>query len=283
MKRITFPSAAVISLSTAFSRSLELAAVLRPGDEGPHVEGEDPLVLEPLGDVAQRHPLREPLHDGRLADAPLADEHGVVLGPPREDLDHPADLVVPADDRVELLAPRRVRQVAAILVESLVLRLWVLVGDPLAPPEWRSARRGSASRVAPAFRSSSPAFPPASDANARRKCSAEIYSSLNAIRLFLGLAEQRLEAGRQPPDTAPLTFEAGRAAHSASARSFCAGTPVRASISPATPPSCRSRAANRCSPSTCECPLSEAVRTASWSASWDFTVRLVHRYHRYPR
>ncbi len=136
-----------------------------------------------------------------------------------------------------------------------------------------SAER-SASRVAPAFRSSSPAFPPASDANARRKCSAETYSSLNASASSWALRNSGSSRGDSPRDTAPLTFGSCARRPSASASSFCAGTPVRARSSPATPPSCRSRAANRCSPSTCECPLSEAVRTASWSASCDFTVSL---------
>src|SRR5437762_1159754 len=81
---------------------LELAAELGAGDQRAHVECDDPLLLEPFGHVALDDPLREALDDRRLADARLADQHGVVLGAAGEDLDHAPDLVVPPDDRVEL-------------------------------------------------------------------------------------------------------------------------------------------------------------------------------------
>ena len=58
---------------------LELAAVLRPGDERADVERQDPLVQQGLGDVAGDDPMGEALGDGRLADAGLADERRVVL------------------------------------------------------------------------------------------------------------------------------------------------------------------------------------------------------------
>ena len=81
---------------------LELAAVLRAGDERPDVEGQDALVEQRLGDVAGDDPMGQALGDGGLADAGLADERRVVLGPARQDLDDPVDLLLAADDRVEL-------------------------------------------------------------------------------------------------------------------------------------------------------------------------------------
>ena len=48
------------------------------------------------------------------------DEHGVVLGPPRQDLDGAADLLVAADNRVELLVARGLRQVARIAFQGVV-------------------------------------------------------------------------------------------------------------------------------------------------------------------
>ena len=85
---------------------LELAAELGPGDERAEVERDDALVLEALGDVAADDALGEALGDGGLADARLADEHRVVLRPARQDLDDAPDLLVAADDRVELAGPR---------------------------------------------------------------------------------------------------------------------------------------------------------------------------------
>ncbi len=98
---------------------LELAAVLRPGDEGGQVERVDLLVLEELRDLAGVDARGEPLDDRRLADAGLAQEHGVVLLAAREDLHDPLDLGLAADHRVELAVGGELGQVAAELVEEL--------------------------------------------------------------------------------------------------------------------------------------------------------------------
>ena len=111
---------------------LELAAVLRAGDQRADVERDQALVLQRLGDVAVDDAPRQPLDDRGLADARLADEHRVVLRAPREHLHHAADLLVAADHRVELAAARHVREVAPVPLQRLVLLLGVLVGDALA-------------------------------------------------------------------------------------------------------------------------------------------------------
>ena len=111
---------------------LELAPELRPGDQRPQIERDDPLVAERLGHVAADDPLGQALDDRRLAHARLADQDRVVLRPPAEDLDHPPDLVVAADHRVELARPGLGGQVAAVLLEGLVGGLGVGRGDPLA-------------------------------------------------------------------------------------------------------------------------------------------------------
>ena len=99
---------------------LELAAVLRAGEQRADVERPHALALQALGDVAGDDPLREPLDDRGLADARVADQHRVVLRPPREHLDHAADLLVAADHRVELPGLGERGQVAAELLERLV-------------------------------------------------------------------------------------------------------------------------------------------------------------------
>ncbi len=92
----------------------------------------EPLVLERLGHVAAHDALGDALDDGRLADARLADEHRVVLGAAREHLHHAADLLVAADDRVDLALAGELGEVAAVLLERLELPLGILVGDALA-------------------------------------------------------------------------------------------------------------------------------------------------------
>ena len=98
---------------------LELAAVLRAGDEGRQVERVDLLVLQKLGHVGVRDPLRETLDHGGLAHAGLAHEHGVVLRAAREDLHDPLDLRLAPHAGVELSFGGELRQVSAELVEQL--------------------------------------------------------------------------------------------------------------------------------------------------------------------
>ena len=111
---------------------LELAAVLRTGDQRADVERPDALALEARGHVARDDPLREPLGDRRLPHARLADQDGVVLRPAREHLDRAADLLVPPDHRVELPLLGERGQVAPVLLERLVRALGILRGDALA-------------------------------------------------------------------------------------------------------------------------------------------------------
>ena len=83
----------------------ELAAVFGAGDERPDIEGEQALPLERLGDISRDDALSEEFGDGRLPNARFADEHGVVLGPARKDLDDAFQLVRTADNGVELSVP----------------------------------------------------------------------------------------------------------------------------------------------------------------------------------
>ena len=106
---------------------LELAAVLRAGDQRADVERDHAPVAQRLGHVAGDDALGEALDDRGLADAGLADQHGVVLGAAREHLDHAADLVVAADHRVELAllgAPRSGRGRSARAPGSLSSGFW---------------------------------------------------------------------------------------------------------------------------------------------------------------
>ena len=84
------------------------------------------LFLRPFGHVAADDALREAFDDGGLADAGLADEHRVVLGAARQHLDDAADLLVAADDRIELALARQLGEVAAVALERLVRALGVL-------------------------------------------------------------------------------------------------------------------------------------------------------------
>ena len=96
---------------------LELAAVLGAGEHAGEVERHDAGVAQRLGHVAVGDPQREALGDRGLADARLADQHGVVLAPAGEDLDGLLDLVGAPDHGVDAAVRRVGGQVAAELVE----------------------------------------------------------------------------------------------------------------------------------------------------------------------
>src|SRR5262245_53157395 len=109
----------------------EFAAVLRTSDERTHVKRDDPLVLQAFGYVLTNDPLRQALDNGGLAYARLTDEHGVVLGAPRQHLDHAPNLVVAADDRIELSLSSQLRQIAAVTFERLICAFRILAGHTL--------------------------------------------------------------------------------------------------------------------------------------------------------
>src|SRR5215475_7720043 len=102
---------------------LELAAILRAGDERTDVEGEHGLVAQALGYVAGRDSLCEPFDDGGLADTWIADKHRVVLRLTRQDLDDPTDLAIATDDRIGPTVGCVGDEIPAVLLQRLVRRL----------------------------------------------------------------------------------------------------------------------------------------------------------------
>ncbi len=119
----------------------ELSPVLGPGHHGAEVERDDALALQALGHVALDDPVGQPLDDGGLAHARLTDQDRVVLGPPRQHLDHPPDLLVPADDRVELAVPGSLGEVAPVLGQRLIRLLGVGRRDPVVAPHLAQRRQ----------------------------------------------------------------------------------------------------------------------------------------------
>ena len=115
-----------------FDPLLELPAVLRAGHHHGQVEHDDPAVVQDVGHVAADHHLGQPLDDGRLAHAGLAQEHRVVLLAAAEDLNHPLDLVLAADDRVELPLLGQLGQIAAKTVQGGRLALALVAAAPAA-------------------------------------------------------------------------------------------------------------------------------------------------------
>ncbi len=125
-----------LGLTNLFEHGLQplfkLAAVLRARNQRAHVEGKDRPALQALGHVAFDNALRQRLDDGRLADARLTDQNGVVLRLAREDADDIADLLIAADDRIHLLASRLRDKIGSVFVERVIRLLGVVARHALA-------------------------------------------------------------------------------------------------------------------------------------------------------
>ncbi len=104
---------------------LELAAELGAGDQRAHVEREHAAIAQAFGHFALDDALRETFHNRGLADARLADQHGIVLGAPLQHLDRAADFLVAADHRIELAAFGARGQIDAVFLQRLALFLGV--------------------------------------------------------------------------------------------------------------------------------------------------------------
>ena len=78
---------------------LELAAIFRARDQRAEIERQQLLVLQAFRHVAIDDAQRQALDDRGLADAGLADQHGIVLGAAGQHLDGAADFLVAADHR----------------------------------------------------------------------------------------------------------------------------------------------------------------------------------------
>ena len=118
---------------------LKFAPVLCAGDQRPHIQRKDPLVLQPLRHIAAHDTLRQPLDDRSLAHAGLPDEHRIVLRLSRQDADDIADLVIPPDDRVKLLVLCLLHEILSIFFKRVICRLGVVARHALIAPHLRQS------------------------------------------------------------------------------------------------------------------------------------------------
>ena len=156
----------------------KLAPVLRTRHHRTQVKRHDALRFERFRNVARHDALRDAFHNGRLAHARLADQHGIVFGAARKHLDHAANFLIAADHRVELAAPGQFRQVARVLLQRLVLGFGILIGNALRAPHRHERLQNGIVRDAQPLR-----MRPTGSldflARANSRCSVETYSSLN--------------------------------------------------------------------------------------------------------
>ena len=119
---------------------LEIAAVARAGEQRAHVELVDHRVAQHVGHLAADDAQGQALGDRGLADAGVADEQRIVLGAPAQDLDRALDLVLAADQDVDLALLGLDVEVGAVGRERFAALRWC-AGRPVssAPRTRRSS------------------------------------------------------------------------------------------------------------------------------------------------
>ncbi len=110
---------------------LELAAKFGARNQRTHIERDQLAILEAVWHVALDDSPREAFDDRGLADARLADQHRVVLGAAREDLDHAPDFLVASYDRIDFAGRGELGQVASVFFQRLVGRFGIRRGHAL--------------------------------------------------------------------------------------------------------------------------------------------------------
>ena len=104
-----------------FQPFLELTPELRTRNERTHVKRENALVAQSFRNFTVDDPLGEAVDDRGLANSGLTNQHRIVLRPALQDLNRAPDLIVAADDRVELLLLCTLRQIDRVLGERAAL------------------------------------------------------------------------------------------------------------------------------------------------------------------
>ena len=140
MKVMTSPSASVISLRTAFSRSSNSPRYLAPATMLPRSRLMRRLSFRPSGTSPSTMRRARPSTMAVLPTPGSPISTGLFFVRRESTWMTAADLLVAPDDRVELPAAGRLGEVAAVLLERLVLVLGGLAGDAVAAPDL--AQRG---------------------------------------------------------------------------------------------------------------------------------------------
>mmetsp|Transcript_22712 Transcript_22712/g.42768 ORF Transcript_22712/g.42768 Transcript_22712/m.42768 type:complete len:215 (+) Transcript_22712:1724-2368(+) len=102
---------------------LKLPTVLSAADKGSDVKRDDPAVLQGFRNIPDHNALGEALRDSSLPNSGHAHEDGIVLRSPCQNLNHPSDLIVAADHRVQPPGLGISDQVAPILHQSVKVRV----------------------------------------------------------------------------------------------------------------------------------------------------------------
>ena len=122
-------------LNHAFQPFLEFSLEFGPGDQGPHIKGKDLFGLQVFRYIPVNDPVGESFGNGGLSHAGFPDEDRVILRSPGKDLQHPADLFVTTDDRIEFSGTGKIIQVPGVFIQGIVGLFSVLAVHRRAFPQ----------------------------------------------------------------------------------------------------------------------------------------------------
>ena len=91
----------MLTIQDSLDTLLVFSFVLCTCHEGTHIQAEEPADKR-CGDISACDSLSEPLRNSRLSYSRFTDQHRIVFGPPTQNPDDASNLVIAADDRVEL-------------------------------------------------------------------------------------------------------------------------------------------------------------------------------------
>ena len=119
-------------LDQALHPALELTAELRACHQRRQIQQIDLLLPQLERHLALDDSLGQALGDGGLAHARLADQAGIVLLAAVQNLHHALDLLLPANNGVQLALPGTLAQVDAVVIQKFALFLRLAAGPLLS-------------------------------------------------------------------------------------------------------------------------------------------------------
>ncbi len=130
---------------------LEFAAVFRSGHQRSKIERHNALRLQHFRHIAGHNSLRQSFHNRSFSHSRFANQHRIVLRAPRQNLHHAADFFVAPNHGIELSSPRKVRQIARILLQRSICRFRILRSHAMASANRRHRLQNRLMRSAFAY------------------------------------------------------------------------------------------------------------------------------------
>src|SRR5688572_19016325 len=95
----------------------ELATILRAGNHESKIKREQLLALQGFRYFTRRHARCKPFGNCRFPDSCLTNEHRIIFGTAREDLDDPVYFMIAADNRIKFIFGGELSEITRILRE----------------------------------------------------------------------------------------------------------------------------------------------------------------------